>query len=218
MNAWLPAVAARRYKDANIVVYSSGNIYPFRHPREGGADESTPVNPVGEYAMSCLARERVFEYFAHANGTKMCLFRLNYAVDLRYGVLFDIAQQILDGTPITLNVPAFNCIWQGTANEMALRCLLHCTHPVNIMNVAGPETYTVRHAAERLGALLGKTPIYADDEGEMCLLSNAGKAFALFGYPAVPMETLIQWQAEWILNGGRSLGKPTHFEQSKGRY
>lgn len=218
MNAWLPSRVAERFRNSRIVVFSSGNIYPMLPICSGGATEDTAPAPVGEYGMSCLARERMFEYASQRYGTPVLLYRLNYAVDLRYGVLDDIARSMLAGQPVSLTTPAFNCIWQGTANEMAIRCLLHCASPAAKLNITGPETVSVRYAAEKLGKLLGCEPVFEGTEGERAFLNNSMKATALFGYPSVSVETLIQWQAEWILAGGRSLGKPTHFEERKGNY
>jgi hypothetical protein len=220
MNAWLPSFVAERFKKSNIVAFSSGNIYPMVSPRNGGTDETTEAVPVGEYAMSCLGRERVFEYASLTYNTPVCLYRLNYAIDLRYGVLNDLAMQILEGKPITITAPVFNGIWQGDANEMALRCLTLCASPANRVNVTGPETVSVKWAANELGKYLGREPVFVETEndGDEALINNAAKAFSLFGYPKVTMGTLIRWQAEWLLDGGRILNKPTHFEQRKGKF
>lgn len=218
MNAWLPSRVAQRYQNSRIVVFSSGNIYPKVSTSTGGCTEETKPEPVGDYCMSCLARERMFEYAAGAYGTRVALYRLNYAVDLRYGVLYDIANSILEGKPISVVTPSFNCIWQGDANEAALRLLLHASAEVFRLNVTGPETAGVRQTARKLGALLGKEPIFAGEESGTAYLNNAGKMFRLMGYPRVSLEALIQWQAQWILDGGRALGKPTHFEERKGSY
>ncbi len=218
MNATLPAFAADKFKRSNIVVFSSGNVYPIVPVSTGGSRESDPVGPIGEYTMSCLARERAFEYASNRYGTKVLIFRLNYAVDLRYGVLYDLADKIRRGVPISLATPAFNCIWQGSANEIAIRSLLHAASPVKIMNVTGPETVSVKEAAQKLGKYLGKDPVFEGPEGTDAYLSNASKAAEIFGRPAVDIDTLIRWQAEWIQSGGRALGKPTHFEERKGSY
>ena len=218
MNAWLPALVAERYRDSRIVVFSSGNIYPMVTVQSGGATEQTRPDPVGEYAMSCLARERLFEYGSAKYGTPVLLYRLNYAVDLRYGVLYDIASNLLRGTPIPVDTPAFNCIWQGSANEIAIRALLHTASPAAKLNVTGPEILRVKDIARELGSLLGRAPVFTGEESEIMLLSNAAKALAAFGAPAVPAKTMIQWQAEWLLAGGRALNKSTHFEQRKGRF
>ena len=218
MNVWLPSRVAERYKNSRVVVFSSGNVYPQVSVSSGGADECTPVAPVGEYAMSCVGRERMFEYAARTFGAALAIYRLNYAVDLRYGVLFDIASRILAGEPVSLSMPAFNCIWQGDANEVAVRSLIHASPDIFYINASGPETASVRATALRLGKLLGKPVAFCDEPSDTALLSNTGKMAELFGYPSVALETLLKWQAEWILAGGRSLGKPTHFEEQKGDY
>ncbi|MEG2673232.1 MAG: NAD-dependent epimerase/dehydratase family protein [Ruthenibacterium sp.] len=218
MNATLPAFVAKKFRKSNLVVFSSGNIYPMVSITSGGCSEADKPAPIGEYAMSCLARERAFEYAANTFGTKVFLYRLSFAVDLRYGVIYDIAEKILSGTPISVTTPVLNCIWQGTANEIALRGLLHTTSPANIVNVTGPETLSVRYIARELSKKLGKEPVFCGEEGQDAYISNAGKTTKLFGYPAVSAETLIEWQGDWILSGGRGLGKPTHFEERKGSY
>lgn len=218
MNAWLPSRVAERYRDSRIVVFSSGNLYPKVPVSSGGCTEDTPMEPVGEYCMSCLGRERMFEYAARTFGTKVAVYRLNYAVDLRYGVLYDIASSLLKGEPISVATPSFNCIWQGDANEAALRLLLHASSEVFRLNVTGPETAGVRETARKLGALLGREPVFCGEETGTAYLNNAGRMFGLMGYPRVPLDTLICWQAQWILDGGRALGKPTHFEERKGSY
>lgn len=218
MNTWLSSRVAERYQNSRIVVFSSGNLYPKISVASGGCREDTPTQPVGEYCMSCLGRERMFEYAAKTFGTKIAVYRLNYAVDLRYGVLYDMANSILNGTPVSETTPSFNCIWQGDANEAALRLLLHASDDVFRLNVSGPETAGVRACAEKLGALLGKKPVFCGIPADTAYLSNAGRMFKLFGYPSVSLETLIEWQVQWILDGGRALGKPTHFEERKGSY
>ena len=218
MNTWLPSRVAERYQNSRIVVFSSGNLYPKVGVHSGGATEETRTEPVGEYCMSCQGRERMFEYAAKTYGTRVAVYRLNYAVDLRYGVLYDMAHNILEGKPISITTPSFNCIWQGDANEAALRLLGHASAEVFTLNVTGPETAGVQETAKKLGALLGREPIFTGEASDTAYLNNAGKMFRLFGYPTVPLETLIEWQAQWILDGGRALGKPTHFEERKGSY
>lgn len=218
MNATLPSLVASRFRDSRFTVFSSGNIYPFVGPGSGGCAEDTPPAPVGEYAMSCLARERAFEYAASVWGTRALLLRLNYAVDLRYGVLYDIAEKLVNGGEVSLNVPCFNCVWQGYANEAAIRGLLLAESPAAKLNITGPETLSVRRTAHKLAAHLEVTPRFAGDEGGGCLLSDPSAAMEALGYPSVPADTLIRWQAEWIASGGRSLGKSTHFEESGGKY
>ncbi len=219
MNSWLPCMVAKKFRNSKIVVFSSGNLYPKVPVVNGGATEDIAPDPIGEYPMSCLARERAFEYAAKALGTSVCIMRLNYAIDLRYGVLHDIAQTILSDKAINLSaMPSFNCIWQKDANEAALRLLLHTSKTANIVNVTGPETADVKATAETLGQLLGKDVAFTGEKAETAYLNNAEKMFKMFGYPSVSLDTMIEWQAEWILQGGRSLGKPTHFEERNGKY
>lgn len=218
MNSVLPAFVGEKFKKSNIVVFSSGNIYPIVPLQLGGCTEEDNTAPVGEYAMSTLARERSFEFAANQYGTKVFLYRLNFAVDLRYGVLYDIAKKIQNDTPISIDTPCFNFIWQGSANEIAIRGLLHASVPACKMNVTGPETASIKKVAIKLGKLLGKAPIFCGEEGNDAYLNDASKAMELFGYPSVSAQTLITWQAQWILDGGRVLDKPTHFEQRKGAY
>ena len=218
MNASLPAFVAQKYKGSNIVVFSSGNIYPIVPLSYGGCTESDRPAPIGEYAMSCLARERAFEYAANAYGTKVFIYRLNFSVDLRYGVLFDVAKKVLDGTPISLTTPCYNFIWQGSANEIAIRGLLHAGSPAVKMNVTGPETVSVRFVAQQFANSFGKEAIFENEEGNTAYLNNAMQAMEAFGYPSVSASQLIRWQAEYILDGGRTLDKPTHFEERKGSY
>jgi nucleoside-diphosphate-sugar epimerase len=218
MNVWLPVLVAERFKHAKLVVFSSGNIYPMLPISSGGATEETPPLPNGEYAMSCLGRERIFEHGAHKYGTSVFIYRLNYAIDLRYGVLYDIAANIMAGKPVSVTMPSFNCIWQGDANEMAIRALLHTGSPAVKMNITGPETVSVRYAATELGRLLNKEVFFEGQEGDIAYLNNASLAMSTFGYPTVSLNTMLHWQAEWILSGGRALNKPTHFEERKGKY
>ncbi len=218
MNSTLPAFVADKFRNSNIVVFSSGNIYPIVPLSSGGCTETDKVGPNGEYAMSCLARERAFEYAANTYGTKVFTYRLNFAVDLRYGVIFDVANKILKGEPISLSTPCFNFIWQGSANEYAIRGLLHATAPATVMNITGPETISIKKMAIKLGKYLGKEPIFENESGTDAYLNDASKAMEIFGYPSVSAETLIRWQAEWLLDGGRTLDKPTHFEERKGSY
>ena len=218
MNATLPAFVAEKFQKSNIVVFSSGNIYPIVPRSGGGSREEDKVGPIGEYTMSCLARERAFEYAANHYGTKIFMYRLNFAVDLRYGVLYDMADRIMKGEPISIATPVLNCIWQGSANEIAIRGLLHAESPAKIMNVTGPETVSIQKAAKMLGKILGKEPIFEGEPGNDAYLNDSAEAMETFGYPAVSIRTLIRWQAEWILDGGRALGKPTHFEERKGSY
>ena len=218
MNAVLPALVSGAFKDSDIVVFSSGNIYPPAPLSSGGCREETLPGPVGEYAMSCLARERVFEYAARAYGTRVLLYRLNYAVDLRYGVLCDIAEKLIAGEAISLDTPVFNIIWQGFANEVALRGLRHCACPPLTLNVTGPETISVQYAAERMASILGVWPIFTGEPRDTAILSNASRAIEMFGYPPVSAGQMIEWQAHWFLNNNRRLNKPTRFEERSGNF
>lgn len=218
MNATLPAFVADKFKKSNIVVFSSGNIYPIVPLHSCGCTEQDHPLPNGEYGMSTLARERAFEYAANTFGTKVFMYRLNFSVDLRYGVLFDIANKIIKSEPISLTTPVFNFIWQGSANEIAIRGLLHATAPACIMNVTGPETVSIQKAAIELGKYLGKEPIFEGEPANDAYLSDSSLCMETFGYPSVSVKTLIRWQAEYILDGGRTLDKPTHFEERKGKY
>lgn len=218
MNSTLPNFVADKYKKSNIVVFSSGNIYPIVNLAECGCRECDKTGPIGEYTMSCLARERAFDYASNAYGTNVFIYRLNFAVDLRYGVLYDLANKILNGEKISLSTPCFNYIWQGSANEYAIRALLHATSPMKIMNITGPETLSIRKTALELGEYLGKEPIFEGPVGTDAYLNDASLAMETFGYPSVSAKTLIRWQAEYIRDGARTLNKPTHFEERKGSY
>ena len=218
MNSTMPSFVAYKFRKSNIVVFSSGNIYPLVPVSGGGCKETDAVCPSGEYPMSVLARERAFEYASHKYGTRVFNYRLNFAVDLRYGVVFDCAKKIMDGVPISLETPVFNFIWQGSANEIAIRGLLHAESPMKTMNVTGPETVSVKKTAVELGKYLGNEPIFAGEEGDSAFLSDSSLAMETFGYPSVSAGTLIRWQAEYLLSGSRTLDKPTHFEERKGTY
>jgi len=218
MNTYVPALVAEKYRSARIVVFSTGNVYPLMPVAQGGATEQTPVAPIGEYAQSALGRERIFEYFSRQFGAKIAIFRLNYAVELRYGILLDVAQKIAAGIPVDLTMGNANVIWQGDANAVALRCLALAQSPPITLNVTGPETLSIRQVALRLGDLMGKDPILEGCESETALLSNAAQAHALFGYPKVPPDHVIQWVAHWVMIGGPTLNKPTHYEIRDGRF
>jgi len=218
MNAYLPGRVAEKYKDSRIVVFSSGNIYPFVPVSSGGADESVEVQPVGEYAQSTLGRERIFEYHSHKNGTPMTMYRLNYAIDMRYGVLLELAKAVNEGRPIDLTTGFANVIWQGDANSMALRCLNHCSSPPTIMNITGPETLSIRWAAEQFAKSLNKPATFINSEADIALLNNASKSHSLFGYPRVSLIQMIDWTAEWVQSGGKTWNKPTHFQERGGKF
>lgn len=217
-NTVLPARAAERYRDARIVAFSTGNVYPLTPASGGGSREGDPLSPLGEYAASCVGRERVFEDAAARWGTRVALIRLNYAVDLRYGVLVDVARRILQGEAIDLAMGYVNCIWQGDASAIALRSLPLASAPPFVLNVTGRERLCVRAVALELGRLLGRAPCFTGDEGDDALLSNTDRAQALFGVPSVTEGRLAAWVATWALSGGRMLGKATRFERRDGAF
>ena len=218
MNTHLPGLVAERYRNSRIVAFSSGNVYGLEPVTSRGAIESSPVAPVGEYAQSVLGRERMFEYASSQRETKTALLRLNYAVDLRYGVLVDIASAVFDGRPIDLRMGAVNVIWQGDANSMCLRSFAHCQAPPLILNITGPEKLFVREIAREFGRHFGKSPVFSGEESPTALLSDAAESHRLFGPPQVTAAQLIQWVAHWIQTGGRLLNKPTHFEARDGKF
>jgi hypothetical protein len=218
MNTLLPALVAERYAASRIVAFSTGNVYPFVSAGLGGATEDTPPGPVGEYAQSALGRERLFQYFSGRNHTPVMLLRLNYAVELRYGVLLDIGQKVFERRPINLTMGHVNVIWQGDANSVALRSFALAQSPPAVLNLTGPETVSVRWVARRFGERFGVEPIFEDTEAGTALLSNAARCHKLFGYPSVAVEQMIEWVAEWIGKGGTTLAKPTHFEARDGRF
>lgn len=218
MNAYLPGRVAEKFKKSNIVVFSSGNVYPLSAVTGGGMDEDMAVNPIGEYAQSCLGRERIFQYFSRKNNTPMLLYRLNYANDVTYGILLEIAKSVYEGRQIDLTMGNVNVIWQGDANEIAIRSLLHCTTPATILNVTGPETASVRWIAGEFGKLMDKKPLFTGSEAPDALLSNAGECFKLFGYPKVSLKKMIELVSRWVVEGGKTLNKPTHFQERSGKF
>ena len=218
MNVVLPSIAAERYADSRIVAFSTGNVYPLSSASGGGPPESEAPSPIGEYAMSCLGRERIFEDASARRGTRVAIVRLNYAIDLRYGVLVDIASRVLRGEPVDLRMGHVNVIWQGDANDWAVRCLAHASTPPFVVNVTGRETLAVRALAERFGELLHRAPTFTGTEAPDALLSNASLAHSLFGPPSVSTATLVEWIAEWLQAGRPRLGKPTHFEERTGAF
>ncbi|MEK4297302.1 MULTISPECIES: NAD-dependent epimerase/dehydratase family protein [Paenibacillus] len=218
MNAYLPGRVAERFRNSRMVVFSTGNVYPFTPVSLGGATERTSPNANGEYGQSCLGRERIFEHFSHKNGTPMFIYRLNYAIDLRYGVLLELARSVREGLPIDITMGHANVIWQGDANEIALRALLRCSSPPNVMNITGPETLSLRWAANEFGRRLGIEPIFTGAEAPTALLSNAAKAAANFGYPRVSLAEMIDWIGDWVGQGGETWNKPTHFQEREGKY
>ena len=217
-NTVVPARVAEHFNDARMVVFSTGNVYPLV-PADGPAPtEQDPPMPVGEYAQSCLGRERVVEFVSREAGLRALMFRLNYAVDLRYGTLVDVARKVYAGEPIDLTVGYFNAIWQGDANSYALRSLELCESPPQVLNVTGPERISVREAAQWFGTFFKREPRFVNQEGPVALLSDSSRCRALLGEPGVSQERLRQWVAHWVAAGGASLNKPTHFEAADGRF
>ena len=218
INCYLPAIVCKKYAKSCIVAFSTGNVYAFSRPETGGPTEETPPNPVGEYGMSALGRERMFGYFSRALGIPVAIIRLNYAVDLRYGVLVDMACKVLAGEPVDLAMGYFNTIWQGDANAMTLRAFDHCAVPPRVFNVTGPDVLSVRKTCERFGELFGVAPRFTGTEADTALISNAAAGIAALGPVRVPTDRLIAWVAEWVKHGGRLLDKPTHFEARDGKF
>jgi nucleoside-diphosphate-sugar epimerase len=217
-NAFLPGTIVPRLSRSRIVLFSSGNVYPLAPAVYGGCTEQTPPAPIGEYAQSVLGRERIFEHFCRKHDVPGVLFRLNYAVELRYGVLLDIARQVWIGEPIDLSMGHVNVVWQGDANAYALRALELAECPPHVLNVTGPETLSVRMLALQFGELLHRSPSFVGKEGAEALLSNAQEVHKLLGYPRVPLGRAIEWVAAWTASGGEVLGKPTKFQVRDGRF
>ncbi len=219
MNVYVPTLICRRYAGSRIVAFSTGNVYGLSDVRLGGSRESDPVNPVGEYAMSTLGRDRMYEYFAKTTSTPTAIVRLNYACELRYGVLADVARRVHAGEPIDLSMGCFNAVWQGDANAAVLRSFHElCSPEALVYNLAGPEILSVRRVAEYFAARFKVALSFTGAESSDALLSNGQWAHRYFGYPKVPVAEVMGWVADWILAGGRSLDKPTHFEARDGAY
>jgi nucleoside-diphosphate-sugar epimerase len=218
MNAHVPALVAQAFKNSRIVAFSTGCVYPFVPVDGKGSDETIPPNPPGEYAQSCVGRERMFEYFSQQYSTPGRLFRLNYAIEMRYGVLHDIATKVLAGQPIDVSLGHINFIWQGDASSQALRCLAHCDTPTTPINVSGYEILAVRDLARKFGALFGREPVIIGKEEPTAWLTDTSQAVKLFGLPIVDTAQLIAWTADWVARSMPSLGKPTKYEVRDGRY
>ncbi|MCC7045674.1 MAG: NAD(P)-dependent oxidoreductase [Alphaproteobacteria bacterium] len=219
MNVLVPAMVAEVFARSRIVAFSTGCVYPFVDVAGGGATEDVPpVPPAGDYANSCVGRERMFQYHSAKHGTPGRLFRLNYAIDMRYGVLHDVACKVRDGREIDLSMGHVNVIWQGDANSIALRCLARVTMPTSPINVSGPETIAIRWLAGEFGRLLGKKPVLAGTEAKAGWITNTRRMRAEFGQPSVTLARMIEWTAHWVSRDLPSLGKPTHYEVRDGRY
>ena len=218
MNAHVPALVAERFRSSRIVAFSTACVYPFVGTGTGGAAEDVPPTaPSGEYANSCVARERMFEHFSHQHRTPGRLIRLSYAIDMRYGVLHDVARKVLQRETIDLAMGHANVIWQGEANDWTLRSLAHCGTPTSPLNLSGPKV-SIREVAKELGRRLGIEPVLAGQEAPTAWLVDSSQAFKLFGPPQVSLATMLDWTADWVKRGGASLGKPTHYEARDGKY
>jgi nucleoside-diphosphate-sugar epimerase len=218
MNAYLPAPVCQKFHRSRIVAFSTGNVYGLTPVALGGSLESDPLNAGGEYAMSCVGRERIYEHFSRTLKIPMALLRLNYAVELRYGVLVDLARQVLDRTPIPLSTGHYNAIWQADANAAALAAFDHLSTPPLVVNIAGPETLSIRRLALEFGRLLDVPVTFDGVESADAFLSNGQLGHRLFGYPRVGISELVRWSADWARRGGESLGKPTHYEVRDGKF
>ncbi len=218
VNTYVPALVADHYKNSKIVAFSTGCVYPLVSTETGGSLETDMPEPTGEYAQSCLGRERMFEFGSKKNNTPVSLIRLNYAVELRYGVLVDIATKVKDNLPVDVEMGFFNAIWQGDVNNIVLRSLLHSSTPAQILNIAGAETLSVREVAKKFGELFGVEVKFVGKEAKTALLSNSRLAYKLYGKPTVSIDELIRWTANWLKEEKKLLGKPTHFEVRDGKY
>lgn len=217
-NTVAPANVIKRFPNSRIVALSTGSVYPFTPIIEGGAKETALLTPLGEYANACIGRERIFEYYSSIYHTPVVLLRLFYAVELRYGVLVDIAQKVFDGEPIDLTMGYLNFIWQADANDMILRSLALATSPPTAYNLSSPVIHSVRSLALQFGELLSKSVRFTGSESSTALLGNCDHLCSLLGNPSTPLDTIMNWTAGWIQQRGRLLGKPTHFEVRDGRY
>jgi hypothetical protein len=218
VNCWLPANICQHYATSRVAAFSTGNVYPLTPITRGGSVETDPLAPIGEYAASCVGRERIYDYFSRTASTPTSLLRLNYACELRYGVLIDLGRQILAEEPIDLSMPAVNVIWQGDANAIALQSFAHASSPPFVINIAGPETLRVRDLCHQLGQLLCKQPIFTGVEGPDALLSNSQLSQRLFGSPRIATDQLLSWTAHWLKSGGSLLDKPTKFQVRDGKF
>ncbi len=218
MNCYLPGRVAERFRHSRIVAFSSGNVYPLSPLRQGGPVETAPLAPVGEYGVTALGRERIFEHFSRTNGTPMTILRLNYAIDLRYGVLLDVGRKVFERRPVNLEMGHANVIWQGDANSICLRSFALAQSPPFVLNLTGPETISIRWTAGRFAERFGIEPQFEGEEAETALLNNAARCHRLFGYPSVSVEEMIEWVADWIGMGRATLNKPTHFEARDGKF
>lgn len=217
-NTVVPALVADRFRGSRIVALSTGNVYPLTPAQRAGSEEDDAPGPIGEYAWSCLGRERVLEHASRARGTPIAIVRLNYAVDLRYGVLVDVALKVANGSPVDVGMGFVNVIWQGDAAAQVVQCLAHAAVPPFVVNVTGPEVLSIRDVALEFGRLLGREPVFTGTEAGDALLSDTTRSQSLWGTPSIAATRLIAWVADWVAHGGVTLGRPTHFEQREGSF
>jgi nucleoside-diphosphate-sugar epimerase len=217
-NTVVPSIVAKKFRASRIVVFSTGCVYPFTPVSGRGATEATPVAFMGEYASTCVGRERVFTHYSRKYGTKQLMYRLNYSTELRYGVLVDIGQRVLAGEPVDTTMNVFNFIWQGDACARAIQCLLHVANPPKLLNVTGPEKVTLSDAAERFGKIFGRAPVLTGTPADAAWHSDASESLRLFGPTNKSLDELIAMIAEHLSAGGKLLGKPTHFETRDGKF
>ena len=218
MNTLVPAAVADRYARSRIVVFSTGCVYALTSVSGGGSREVDPLDPPGEYANSCVGRERIFTHFSQQSGTAALFLRLNYAIDLRYGVLLDVAQKVAQGTPVDVTIGYANVIWQGDANARAIQCLEHVSSPPPALNVTGREKISIRSLAEQFGELLGRKPVIVGQEAPTAWLADASRSFELLGPVTVALDEMVAATAHWLKRGGATLGKPTHFDSRDGKF
>jgi nucleoside-diphosphate-sugar epimerase len=218
MNVYLPGMICQKFRASRVVAFSTGNVYGLTPVTRGGSVEDDPLRPVGEYAITTLGRERILEHFSRVLGIPLVLLRLNYATEMRYGVLVDLARRVWADEPVSLAMGTLNALWQGDANAMALAAFDHLGSPPTVLNLAGPEILSVRRLAEELGRLFNKPVRFEGTEAADALVSNGQRAINLFGYPRVGPSRLVEWIADWVRRGGDDLGKPTHFENREGNY
>jgi len=217
-NTFLPGMVAQKFRNSRVVLFSTGNVYPLTSIKFGGSTEDDATNPIGEYAQSALGRERIFEYFSRTLQIPGAVIRLNYAIDLRYGILLDVAQKVFQRQPVDLAMGQVNVIWQGDANAAVLRAFEICQTPPAILNVTGPETVSIRQLAKKFGAIFQVESIFENAEADTALLGNASRCHQLFGYPAVSLQQMIEWIAHWVKISGPTLAKPTHYETRDGKF
>jgi nucleoside-diphosphate-sugar epimerase len=219
MNTGVPLMVAETFRESRIVCFSTICVYPYADAAGAGATEETPAEPPsGDYANSCVGREQMFTYGSHRWRTPGRIVRLSYSIDMRYGVLHDVATSVFNGRPVDATMGYVNVIWQGDANSQVLRLLAHCTTPTSPLNITGPDKVSVRWLAEEFGRRLGKAPKLTGSEAPTAWIVDTRAAQRLLGAPQVSLDTMIGWVADWVQRGGESLGKETHFQTRDGKY